>query len=182
MGATIDEKTEAMQQKLEAYRYSLEQKESALHHLHRSVDRMATELNHAMEEQENQKDMFEGRIDAESRKINQVRSEIDVRLASMELKHNALTDELWGEETGLAKVAGELKKTNAVFGQLEESVCALQEGKAEAAQLDKLRAEVGKMVHEANTAVSAMRQSVGNVVNDVREHFRTASQTISAHN
>merc|ERR1719174_739008 len=27
-----------------------------------------------------------------------------------------------------------------------------------------------------------MRQTVGNVVNDVREHFRTASQTISAHN
>jgi len=180
--AAIDEKTEAMQQKLEAYRYSLEQKESALHHLHRSVDRMATELNHAMEEQENQKELFENRLDAESRKINQVRSDIDVRLASMELKHNALTDELWGEETGLAKVAGELKKTNAVFGQLEESVLALQEGKAEAAQLDKLRAEVGKMVHEANTAVAEMRQSVGNVVNDVREHFRTASQTISAHN
>mmetsp|Transcript_86033 Transcript_86033/g.216574 ORF Transcript_86033/g.216574 Transcript_86033/m.216574 type:complete len:593 (+) Transcript_86033:132-1910(+) len=180
--ATIDEKTEAMQQKMEAYRYSLEQKESALHHLHRSVDRMATELNHAMEEQENQKELFEGRIDAESRKINQVRSEIEIRLASMELKHNALTDELWGEETGLAKVAGELKKTNAVFGHLEASVQALQDGKAEAAQLDKLRAEVGKMVHEANTAVSAMRQSVGNVVNDVREHFRTASQTISAHN
>lgn len=180
--ATIDEKTEAMQQKLESYRYSLEQKESALHHLHRSVDRMATELNHAMEEQESQKELFESRIDAESRKINQVRNEIDVKLASMELKHNALTDELWGEETGLAKVAGELKKTNAVFGHLEDAVQELQEGKAEAAQLDKLRAEVGKMVHEANTAVAAMRQSVGNVVNDVREHFRTASQTISAHN
>jgi len=38
------------------------------------------------------------------------------------------------------------------------------------------------MVHEANSAVATMRQTVGNVVNDVREHFRTASQTISAHN
>lgn len=57
-----------------------------------------------------------------------------------------------------------------------------QEGKAEAAQLDRLRVEVGKMVHEANTSVATLRQNVGNVVNDVREHFKTASQTISAHN
>mmetsp|Transcript_4735 Transcript_4735/g.17890 ORF Transcript_4735/g.17890 Transcript_4735/m.17890 type:complete len:589 (-) Transcript_4735:19-1785(-) len=180
--ASIDEKVEVVQQKLDTYRYSLEQKESALHHLHRSIDRMATELNHAMDEQDSQKEHFETRIDDESRKINQIKSEIEVRLAGMELKHNALTDELWSEETGLAKVSGELRKTNAMFGHLESAVAELKEGKAEAALLDKLRTDVGKMVHEANTSISAMRQSVGNVVNDVREHFRTASQTIAAHN
>jgi len=61
-------------------------------------------------------------------------------------------------------------------------VASLQEGKAEAVQLDKLRAEVAKMVHEANTSTTLMRQTVGEVVNDVREHFRTASQTIASHN
>lgn len=178
----IDEKTEVVQQKMEAFRYSLEQKESALHHLHRSTDRMATELNHLLEEQEQQRETFESRIDEQSRKINQAKSEVDVRIVGLELRHNSLTDELWGEETGLAKVAGELKKTNASFSTLEASVAELKTGKAEASQLDKLRSEVGKMVHEANTSVVHLRQTVGNVVNDVREHFRTAAQTISAHN
>merc|ERR1712032_475663 len=113
---------------------------------------------------------------------NQSAAVVDVRMAGLELKHNALTDELWGEETGLAKVAGELKKTNSMFELLEQSVVELQTGKAEASQLERLRAEVAKTVHEANTSVTAMRQTVGDVVNDVREHFRTAAQTISAHN
>lgn len=180
--ASLDEKVETMQQKLDAYQYSLEQKESAIHHLHRNVDRTATEVNHLSEDVEAGREVFEQRLDELSRKINQEKAETAVRLASFELRHNAITDELWGEETGLAKVAGELKKTNASFGKLEEAVAKLEEEKAEAAQLDKLRAEVQRMVHDANTAVGNMQQTVGNVVNDVREHFRTAAQTISAHN
>jgi len=180
--SSIDDKVEVVLQRLESYRFSLEQKESALHHLHRSIDRLGTEVNHTMDEQETQKDHFEKRLDEESRKLNHFKAEVEVKLAGIELKHNALTDELWGEETGLAKVAGELKKTKALFANLEDAVAEMKESKAEAALLDKLRRDVGKLVYEANTSVSAMRQSVGNVVNDVREHFRTASQTIAAHN
>lgn len=179
---SIDEKTVVMQEKMDAFKYSLDQKESALHHLHRSVDRMATELNRCTDEQEAQKEIFDGRIDEQSKKLNQARAEIDVCIASLELKHNALTDQLWSEETGLAKVAGELRKANGAFGQLEAVVAELQESKAEAAHLDKLRQEVSRMVHEANTSVTQMKTNVGTVVNDVKEHFRTASQTISAHN
>lgn len=180
--ADIDAKAEHMSQRMDGFKYSLEQKESALHHLHRSVDRLATELNHVLEDIDTNREAVETRIDEQSRRASQLKSEIEVRIAGLELKHNALTDELWSEETGLARVAGELKKTNAAFGTLEASVAALEEGKAEAAQLDRLRVEVGKMVHEANTSVATLRQNVGNVVNDVREHFKTASQTISAHN
>jgi hypothetical protein len=178
----VEESLQGMQQKLEAYRYSLEQKESVLHHLHRNVERCAMELNRLGDSLHGKEDFLEARIDEQSRKINQEKTESEVRIAGLELKLAALTDELWGEETGLAKVAGELKKAHSSFEKLEMAVDSLKEGKAEAAQLDRLRAEVGKMVHEANSSVSYMRQTVGNVVNDVREHFRTASQTISAHN
>mmetsp|Transcript_36331 Transcript_36331/g.66011 ORF Transcript_36331/g.66011 Transcript_36331/m.66011 type:complete len:603 (+) Transcript_36331:2-1810(+) len=183
--ASVDESLQGMSQKLEAYRYSLEQKESVLHHLHRNVDRTAMELNRLFDSQESHKELLETRIDDQSRRINTARSETEVRIAGLELKHNALTDELWGSQTGLAKVAGELAKVageDGSFARLQASVDELREGKAEAAQLDRLRSEVGKMLHEANTSVTQMRQTVGNVVNDVREHFRTASQTISAHN
>lgn len=180
--SNIDEKVETINQRMETYRYSLDQKESALHHLHRSIDRMATELNHAMDSQDALKEEAESRMDDLSRKVHRFENEVEVRLAGMELKHNSLTDELWGEETGLAKVAGELKRTNMMYNKLETSVAGLQAEKAEASLLDRLHSDVVRMVHDANTAVSAMRQSVGNVVNDVREHFRTASETISAHN
>lgn len=180
--AGVDEKLEMAQQRMEGFRYSLEQKESALHHLHRSVDRVAAELNLTAEEQERQKQNFEDRIDEQSRKLNQAKSEIDVAIAGLELRHNALSDELWGEETGLARAIGEIKRLSAALETVEATVAGLGRDKAEKTQLDMLRTEVQKMLTESNMSVSAMRQAVGNVVNDVKEHFRTASQTIAAHN
>jgi len=178
----VEEKLISTQQTLDSYKFSLQQKESVLHHLQRSVERSALELNRLADSQEVAQEQLEKRIDEQSRKINHEKAEAEVRIAGLELKLAALTDELWGEETGLAKVAGELKKAHASFGKLETEIDELKEGKAEAAQLDRLRAEVQKMVSEASSSVSSMKQSVGNVVNEVREHFRTASQTISAHN
>lgn len=178
----VDEKSEVMSQKLESYRFSLEQKESALHLLNRSIDRMASELNRTLEDQETRDQAVEERFDELSRKVNLAGADVEVRITGMELKHNALTDELWSGETGLAKVAGQLMKTNGRFEKLEQMVADLQEGKAEAGLLSKLRGDVERMVYEANTSVSSMKQQVGNVVNDVREHFRTASQTVAAHN
>ncbi|CAE7868592.1 unnamed protein product, partial [Symbiodinium necroappetens] len=166
----MDEKLEAMLQ-------------STLHHMQRNLERVANEVNRLVEDQDAVRDICEAR-DEQSRRFTQFKAET-VRFASMERQHNALSDELWGDELGLAKIAGELKKTNATFGKLEDAVAALQEGKAEAVQLEKLRADVpwvAKMVHEAKTSTSQMRQTVGEVVNDVREHFRTASETIASHN
>jgi len=177
----VGESIENLEQRLEGFRYSLEQKESVIHQMHRSVDRIAIELNHAMEEQDARQEGYESRIDEVSRRLTQLRAELDVRFVAIEQKHNALTDQLWGEETGLAKVMGELKKTNARFNKMEEAVTK-EQSKGEQSHIEKLRTEVAKMVYEANCSVAALRQSVGEVVNDVREHFHTASQTIAAHN
>lgn len=180
--SALDESIQAVQQRLEAYRYNLEQKESALHHLHRNVERAGVELNRLQDAQAELKDVFEGRLDEQSRRQNVAKNETDVRIAGLELRHNALTDELWGEETGLAKAAGELKKTNICVAQLEADMARVQAEKAEKAQLDKLRAEVGKVVAEANKSVNDMKLTVGTVVDDVRQHFRTASEAVAAHN
>lgn len=180
--SALDESIQAVQQRLEAYRYNLEQKESALHHLHRNVERAANELNRLQDAQADLREAFESRLDEQSRRQNMAKNETEVRIAGLELRHNALTDELWGEETGLAKAAGELKKTNICVAQLEANMGRVQAEKAEQAQLDKLRAEVGKVIMEANKSVNDMKLAVGAVVDDVRQHFRTASEAVAAHN
>ncbi|CAK0819173.1 unnamed protein product [Prorocentrum cordatum] len=133
-----------MQQKLDAFQYGLEQKESALHHLQRSVDRTAAELNHVTEEAEIQREAVEARLDEITLKVGQARADAEVRVRALELQHHELTDELWGEETGLAKVTGELKKTNLAFASLQEAVALLQSSKAEAAALEVLRHEAAR--------------------------------------
>merc|ERR1719160_208978 len=48
----VEESLQGMQTNIEAFRYSLEQKESVLHHLHRNLERSAMELNRIGEAQE----------------------------------------------------------------------------------------------------------------------------------
>merc|ERR1719158_1853195 len=178
----LNESLTAVKDDLEAFRFNIEQKESVLNHLSRSVDRTVAELNRLQDSQDNSRTFAEERLDEQSRRVSQSRTELDVKIAALELRHNALTEELWGEETGLAKVSGELKRTNLTVGKLSESISQLVEVKAEKGDLQRVREEVGKLVREANTSMTSLRQTVGNVVNDVKEHFRTASATIAAHN
>jgi hypothetical protein len=171
-----------LKQELDGFRYNLEQKESALHHLNRGVDRAVAELNRLQEMQDSLKVLCDDRLDESSKRINSCRAELEVQISSLELKHHALTDQLWGEETGLAKVTGELNKTNVTVEKLQQEMVKVQKGKAESEQLERLQEDVGQLVREANSSMTSLKQTVGNVVNDVKEHFRTASQTIAAHN
>merc|ERR1719454_1952812 len=109
--ASMNEALQGVHQKLEEYRYSLDQKESSLNHLQRNIDRAALEMNRIQESEEILKSQFEERLDQQSKKINVARSETEVRVTEMELKHAALSEELRSEENGLAKVAGELRRT-----------------------------------------------------------------------
>jgi len=180
--ARVTEDQTFLKQELDGFRYNLEQKESALHHLNRGVDRAVAELNRLQEMQDSLKNLCDDRLDDSSKRINACRAELEVQIHSLELKHHALTDQLWGEETGLAKVTGELHKTNVQLVNLQEDMEKVQKGKAESAALDRVQEDVGQLVREANSSMTSLKQTVGNVVNDVKEHFRTASQTIAAHN
>jgi len=180
--SSLTESLSAIEQKVSNYKYNLEQKESALHHLHRSVDRAGLELNRLQEAQDQQRESFEARLDEQSKRLNTAQAQTDVKITALEMKHHALTDELWSEETGLARVTGELKKTNSVVETLLADMSDVQSGKAERKQLDQVHADVDYMLAEAHTAVADMRQAVGHVVDDVKEHFRTASDTMSAYN
>lgn len=180
--ASMNEALQGVHQKLEEYRYSLDQKESSLNHLQRNIDRAALEMNRIQESEEILKSQFEERLDQQSKKINVARSETEVRVTEMELKHAALSEELRSEENGLARVAGELRRTITMVEALQSVSETLKSDKAERSELARLRAEVRKSMNEANASLSAMKHAVGNVVNDVKQHFRTASQTIAAHN
>lgn len=180
--AGVDERLENMHTSLEALKYSLEQKESALHHLHRQLDRCAAEVSNANARHGDFKKFVESRLDDLALKVGKSAAEVEVQIMGLRLQHDALTDQLWSDETGLAKVAGELKRTNATLHDLESSVTGLEESKATAAEVYTLRAEVAKKVHESNAAVADMKNSVTTVVDDVKEHFRTAGAALSAQN
>jgi len=180
--AKVAEEISVVKQELDSFRYNLERKESALHGLQRSVDRVQGEMNRLQESQEALRRHCEKRLDQQSKAINGAKTDFEVKLLALETKHNNLSDELWGEETGLAKVAGELQKTNSIVTVLTEEMKKVQRSKANVQQLERMQEEVNELIREANSNVAALKQTVGNVVNDVKEHFRTATNTIASHN
>lgn len=116
--AEVDDSLHSMQNKLDSFKYFVEQKESAIHYLTRNVERCTSEMNRMQQN----KDDFNERIDQEMeyllRKVNSSHTDIEVRLAGLELKHNSLTDALWGEETGLTgllAISGFLGKASGMF-------------------------------------------------------------------
>jgi len=180
--AKVAEEISVVKQELDSFRYNLERKESALHGLQRSVERVQGEMNRLQESQEALRRHCEKRLDQQSKAINGAKTDFEVKLLALETKHNNLSDELWGEETGLAKVTGELQKTNSIVTVLSEEMKKVQRSKANVQQLERMQEEVNELIREANSNVAALKQTVGNVVNDVKEHFRTATNTIASHN
>merc|ERR1719197_1637411 len=180
--AKVAEELSLMKHELDGFRYNLERKEASIHGLQRTVDRVTAEMNRLQDSQDQLRKYCEERIDSQSKSINSARADLEVKLISLETKHNSLADELWGEETGLAKVTGELSKTNLVVQQLTEEMKRVQEKKASLTQLAKVQEEVKELIREATSNVTSLKLTVGNVVSDVKEHFRTASNTIAAHN
>mmetsp|Transcript_6004 Transcript_6004/g.14338 ORF Transcript_6004/g.14338 Transcript_6004/m.14338 type:complete len:564 (+) Transcript_6004:67-1758(+) len=180
--AKVAEDIAFMKHELDGFRYNLERKESAINALQRTVDRLVGEMHRLQDSQDQLRKYCEDRIDTQSKAINNARTDIEVKLIALETKHNSLADELWGEETGLAKVQGDLSKTNGIVMQLSDEMKKVQKNKAAVTHLERVQEEVNELIREASSNVTALKQTVGNVVNDVKEHFRTASNTIAAHN
>jgi len=177
----VDEKVESMSQKLQSFQYNLEQKESVLMHTTRSMERLAIEVNRLIDMTESTGEHSEERFDDISLKVNHLRSENEATFAGIEMKLNALHDEIWGEETGLARVSGEVHKMMLLLKHLESSVEDVRGNQVDPAELQETQSQARKMLHEANVAVSSLRQEVGTVVDDVREQFRTVSETLTKH-
>eukprot|EP00921_Rhytidocystis_pertsovi_P013892 GHVQ01022582.1.p1 GENE.GHVQ01022582.1~~GHVQ01022582.1.p1 ORF type:complete len:525 (-),score=92.95 GHVQ01022582.1:258-1832(-) len=178
----VNEDTTLMKQELESFRYNLERKEGTLESMQRTVDRVVSEINRAMDIQDQHKQHNDDRMDQLNKNFQGFRKDIEIQLISLESKHNSLADELWGEETGLAKVTGELNRTNQIVSVLNEETKKLQKGKASTDKLNSLQEEVNTSAATAVSDISQLRTTVDKVVDQVKDHFKTAANTIAAHN
>ncbi|CEM14446.1 unnamed protein product [Vitrella brassicaformis CCMP3155] len=178
----LTEELSVMKHDLDGFRYNLERKDTTIQGLQRAVERATQEVNRLMDGQDQLRQYSDERIDLQSKQLSDFRTETEVKLVAVETKHNALADELWGEETGLAKVTGELNKSNQIVSALNEEVKRIARSKASTADFEKLQSEVKDSIEESASAVATLKTSVNSAVQEVKEHFRTASNTIAAHN
>lgn len=180
--AKVAEEMSLTKHELEGFRYNLEQKESIIRGLTRTAERVNGEMSKVQEELTQQGVKYDEKHSTHYKVITKNKMELDSRLLLLEGKHNKLADDLWGEETGLATLNGEVQKTNHVVTEMVEEVKRLERKKASLQQVEAMQEEVNKLIREANSNVVALKATVCGVVKDVKEHFKTAASSISTNN
>lgn len=178
----LGEELNIMKTEIDSFKFSLDRKDSAIQAVQRACDRVLTDVAHAVDSQESLRQYTDTRLEAQSSQAASLRTEIEVKLVGLETKHNTLADELWGEETGLAKVSAEMSRNAEVVQALVEDVKRLNKAKMDIKSFDIAQGELQEMIHDTSGSLVELRHAVASVVQEVKDHFRTASNTIAAHN
>lgn len=180
--AHVAESLANQKQDLDSYRYSLERKDASIHSLQRTMDRLVGELSKVQEGSEALRQHVELRLSQSGKVLNSSKTDLESKLIVLETKHNRLSDELWGEETGLARATANITKTNDLVMSLSEEMKRMQHDKANVTQLEAVQDDVNELIRDANLNVTMLKQTVDTMVNDVKAHFKTATNTVAAHN
>jgi uncharacterized phage infection (PIP) family protein YhgE len=137
------EDVKGLRGELEGFAKNLERKESAILHTQRSLDRCSMELNRLLDnESMTMEKEIQEKLDETRKMTHKMICELEAKIMGLELKQAALTDELWGEETGLARVSGEVKKTRESIDELSGVVNKLKDARVLPEHLSDLRHEV----------------------------------------
>lgn len=180
--AEATESLAQMKQDQEAFRYQLERQESSMHSSNRTVDRITGELGRVQDMCDGVREHVDKRLFQQNKTLNTFKTDLEVKLVNLETRHNKLGDDLWSEETGLAKVMHDLSKTQNTVSTMSADISAMKYDKVSVHQLQAVQEEVTNFTNEANTSISSLRASVDRMMNDVKDHFKTATNTVAAHN
>jgi len=180
--AEATESLTTMKQDQDAFRSQLERQESSVHGVQRTVDRVAGELGRIQEASNWLREQCDRRLSQQSKTLNTFKTDLEVKLVSLETRHNKLSDDLWGEETGLAKVMHDLSRTNQVVADMTQEFAAMKHDKASISQLQVVQEEVNNFTNEASNNVSSLKITVDRMMSDVKAHFKTATETVATNN
>ncbi|CAE7038079.1 ttll3 [Symbiodinium natans] len=148
----------------------------------RTVDRVVGELGRVQDLGDSLRNDLEKRLSQQSKMLNVFKTDLEVKLVSLENRYDKLSDDLWGEETGLAKVMHDLSHTNEVVTSMSTEFASMKHDKASIAQLQMVQEEVNNFTLETNNNVTALQQTVDRMMADMKAHFQTATNTVAAHN
>mmetsp|Transcript_60387 Transcript_60387/g.143946 ORF Transcript_60387/g.143946 Transcript_60387/m.143946 type:complete len:711 (+) Transcript_60387:100-2232(+) len=171
-----------MRSELDRFRYSLEQKDASIHSVNRTLDRLISEVTTLQDREAVMQGNVESRLSQQSKTLNSARMELEAKMIALETRQHKIADEVWGEEAGLAKVTADLVKTREQVDSLAEELKFVHEAKNILQQLQGEQEEVASHVRDAEGHIHDLRMMNEGIVKDIKEHFDTATATVTAHN
>jgi len=179
--AQVAESISFMKQDINNCRYALEREDASIHSLQRTTDRVVGELQKVQEGSDRLRIYVDNKLGQNSKLLNAAKTDLEVKFIALETRHNRLSDELWGEATGLTKVTRDLQNTDEAVAFISNELRRMESEKADVSQLEGVQEEVNSLIRESNANVSTLKNTVDGMMTDVKEHFRTATNTVAAH-
>lgn len=180
--ASATESLAAAHQDLDTFRHQLERQDASIYGIQRTTDRVVGELARVQSMSDSLREHVEIRLSQTAKMASSDKTDIEMKLVDLEARHNRLSDDFWGEETGLSKVVQEVAKTNDIVSNIAAEIRQMRQQKASITQLQAVQEEVNVFMQEANGNVASMKQMVDTMMSDVKQHFKTATNTVAAHN
>ncbi|CAJ1373719.1 unnamed protein product [Effrenium voratum] len=124
---------------IDLFRYELERMDASVQGTQRTVDRVVGELGRVQDVGDSLRADTEKRLCQQNKMLNVFKTDLEVKLVSLENRYNKLSDDVWGEETGLAKVMHDLSRTNEVVTSMSTEFSSMKHDKARESLLVKPR-------------------------------------------
>eukprot|EP00747_Dinoflagellata_sp_TGD_P033691 gnl/TRDRNA2_/TRDRNA2_136785_c0_seq1.p1 gnl/TRDRNA2_/TRDRNA2_136785_c0~~gnl/TRDRNA2_/TRDRNA2_136785_c0_seq1.p1 ORF type:complete len:669 (+),score=133.65 gnl/TRDRNA2_/TRDRNA2_136785_c0_seq1:85-2091(+) len=152
------------------------------------LEKMQREMARVWEETERQQKQHEEAsrkvwedMGAAARKNEGGRTEIHSRLSEMDKRHDALVEELYGEDKGLTKLRADHQALVAFVKPLPELQKELTDNVSKTTKLDERQDQVTEQMRRTKEGVDNFQGKVEKDVAGLHEEFRTTCNKLTAH-
>jgi hypothetical protein len=162
-------------------RYLIERESSGMRAVQRTNDRCVEELQKLHEENAADRREADDRYRQYQKMLSNARTDLEVKYCELEARLHRLSDELWGETTGLTQVTRDLRKADERIDVLAKETARLDGAKASVSSMSALQDETKQSIVESDSTVKVLQTTVDTLIGDVKQHFSTATNTMAAH-
>jgi len=135
------------------------QKEEAYLQHRSALDSLRHDLTHLQQLHESSKETLFKSIEKSLGQVAPVKAELEAQLANMQLQHHHLTDQVWGSETAIARISGEVKNVHQRYDALAEVVKSLTDEKDSREKLEAMQQELADWLSQSRFEAASIRKA-----------------------
>lgn len=195
-GSDMESLVERFEVQLAQVRFFTSQKEEAYLQHRSALDSLRHDLTHLQQLHETSKETLFKSIEKSLREVAPMKAELEAKMANLQLQHHSLTDQVWGSETAIARISGEVKNVHQRFDAVAEVVNGLTDEKDCREKLEEMQKELADWLSQSryeavstrkafSAATAANKESIrigldaaGNQIANFMEEIRMDNQKI----
>jgi len=174
--ASINKQATEMESLVERFEVQLKQvqlassqKEEMHLQQRRAFDALRYEVKNLQKLQASSEESLSSSLEKKFGELAPLKAEMEAKMASMELKHHSLTDQVWGGECAISKISGELCNFQDRFDQLKHVVHGLEDERDSRHKLETMQQELADWLGQSRFEAASVRKAFSSSMEAAKE-------------